>query len=181
MSVARSYGVLAEFASAEQLVSAATRVRSAMPECTLEAYSPFPIDGLAEALGDRDRIPLLMLLGALGGGIGTFLIEWYSAAVDYPLNVGGRPVDSWQAFLPPAAEMTLLGAALLGIVALLITTGLPRLHHPLFDIEAFERATSDRFFLLLRSSRRHDSRERGHAILSTLSPLSITDVPSART
>ncbi|MGH8230636.1 MAG: DUF3341 domain-containing protein, partial [Steroidobacteraceae bacterium] len=124
--------------------------------------------------------PLLMLLGALGGGIGTFLVEWYSAAVDYPLNVGGRPVDSWQAFLPPAAEMTLLGAALLGIVALLVSTGLPRLHHPLFNVQAFERATSDRFFLLLRSSRRQHSREQAHAILSTLSPLSITDVPSTR-
>ncbi|MGH8230473.1 MAG: DUF3341 domain-containing protein [Steroidobacteraceae bacterium] len=177
MRAARSYGVLAEFDSADQLMQAATQVRAAIPECTLEAYSPFPIDGLAEALGDRDRIPLLMLLGALGGGIGTFLIEWYSAAVNYPLNVGGRPVDSWQAFLPPAAEMTLLGAALLGIIALLISTGLPRLNHPLFNVEAFERATSDRFFLLLRESGGKGGSERAHAILSTLSPLSITEVP----
>ncbi|HEY1725477.1 MAG TPA: DUF3341 domain-containing protein [Steroidobacteraceae bacterium] len=177
MSAERNYGVLAEFASADELVRAATQVRAAAPERTLEAYSPFPIAGLAEALGDRDRIPLLMLLGALGGGIGTFLVEWYSAAINYPLNIGGRPVDSWQAFLPPAAEMTLLGAALLGIVALLISTGLPRLHHPLFDIAAFERATSDRFFLLLRSSRRQGGREQARTLLSAQSPLSITDVP----
>ncbi|HEY3730803.1 MAG TPA: DUF3341 domain-containing protein [Steroidobacteraceae bacterium] len=178
MSAARSYGVLAEFSSADQLMRAATQLRAELPGCALEAYSPFPIDGLAEALGDRDRIPLLMLLGALGGGIGTFLLEWYSAAVDYPFNVGGRPVDSWQAFLPPAAEMTLLGAALLGIVALLVSTGLPRLHHPLFNVAAFERATNDRFFLVLRSSRRQGSNQQARAILSTLSPLSITDVPS---
>ncbi len=89
--------------------------------------------------------------GRSGGGLGTFALEWYSAVFDYPINVGGRPTVSWPAFLPPAIEMTLVGAAVFGVIAMLIHSGLPRLHHPLFDVKAFERGSNDRFFLLLRA------------------------------
>ena len=97
--------------------------------------------------------------------------------IDYPINVGGRPTFSWPAFVPPALEMTILFAALFGVFAMLMGNGLPRLHHPLFAIEAFERASSDRFFLLLRADDPQFDAQRARAFLDTLSPLSITEVP----
>jgi ActD protein len=152
MSGPQPYGVLAEFADAQALLEAARRAHSQAAGALIEAYSPFPIAGLAEALGVKsDAVPRCMLLGALLGGLGTYALEWYSAVIDYPLNVGGRPLASWPAFAAPAIEMTLLGAAVAGVAAMLLGNGLPRLNHPLFDVPAFAGASSDRFFLLLRS------------------------------
>jgi hypothetical protein len=177
MSDTRRHALLAEFASAGQLIDAVRRAR-AERYGAIEAYSPFPIEGLADALGKtRDRVPLLMLLGAIAGGVGTFALEWYSAVFDYPLNIGGRPTGSWQAFLPPAIEMTVLGAALFGVIAMLVGNGLPRLHHPLFGAAAFERASDDRFFLLLRADDPHFDAARAREFLDALAPLTISEVP----
>ncbi len=179
MSARPLYGLLAEFAGAEQLLAAAVRVRAASGDARIEAFSPFPIEGLAEALGMRgDRVPLWMLLGALAGGLGTYALECYAAVIDYPINVGGRPLLSWPAFLPPAIEMTLLGAALLGVLAMLVGNGLPRLHHPLFDVPAFDRASADRFFLLLRANHAGFDEVLAWALLESLSPLTISEVPA---
>jgi Protein of unknown function (DUF3341) len=173
------YGLLAEFGAGEELLAAAVRVRKAYRAAHIEAYAPFPIDGLAEALGMRaDCVPLCMLLGGLAGGLGTYALECYAAVLDYPLDVGGRPLLSWPAFLPPALEMTLLGAAVFGVLAMLIGNRLPRLHHPLFAIRAFERATADRFFLLLRADPADFDRQAARALLQSLAPLSISEVPA---
>ena len=172
----RMLGLLAEFADAEQLRGAVLRARHER-YADVEAYSPYPVDGLTEAMGVcRARVPFWMLLGAIGGGGFTYWLEWYSAAVDYPINVGGRPPFSWPAFLPPALEMTLLWAVLGGAFAMLIGNRLPRLHHPLFAARAFDRATSDRFFLLLRAGDPHFQPQRAQEFLQTLSPLSISEV-----
>ena len=172
----RMLGLLAEFADAGQLRGAVLRARHER-YARLEAYSPYPVDGLTEALGvRRSRMPLWMLLGAIGGGGFTYWLEWYSAVVDYPIDVGGRPLFSWPAFVPAAAEMTLLWAVLAGVAALLLGNRLPRVHHPLFAIRAFERATSDRFFLLLRASDPQFEPQRAREFLRTLSPLSISEV-----
>jgi hypothetical protein len=179
LSAPRLHGLLAEFAGADELLRAAQRVGTETHYGPWEAYSPFPIPGLAEALGttSSDRVPLWMLLGALAGGIGTFALEWYAAVWDYPINVGGRPLGSWQAFLPPAIEMAVLGAALLGVIAMLLGNGLPRLHHPLFGVEAFSAASTDRFFLLLRATDPSFDAQRAREFLQLLRPRTINEVP----
>jgi len=171
------YGLLAEFTSVDELVSAIARARAEGRYAAMEAYSPFPIEGLDEALGPRrDRMALFMLLGAIVGGIGTFALEWYSAVLDYPINVGGRPTGSWPAFLPPAIEMTVLGAALFGVIAMLIHNGLPRLHHPLFAVKAFQRASDDHFFLLLRADDPNFDARSAREFLDTLGSVTISEV-----
>jgi hypothetical protein len=179
MSDPHLYGVLAEFATAEQLLAAVARARMETRHAVLEAYSPVPVEGLVEALGPRkaDRIPFWMLLGAIAGGAGTFALEWYAAVWDYPINVGGRPTGSWPAFLPPAIEMAVLGAAIFGVLAMLISNGLPRWHHPLFEVESFGRASNDRFFLLLRAIDPKFDPRRAREILQTLTPLTVREVP----
>jgi len=140
--------LLLEFDDGDALLRA---VRS-MPDASrrgLSAYTPMPVEGLVEALGTPPsrRIPFLFLLGGLVGGLGTYLIEYYAAVIDYPINVGGRPLHSWPAFLPPSIEMVLMGAALFGVIGMLVMDGLPRFHHPLFDVPRFTRVTVDGFFL----------------------------------
>lgn len=178
MTDSARYGLLAEFDNAERLLSAAARARQEGKYTAIEAYSPFPVPGMTEALDHRpDHIPLFVLLGAICGGVGTFALEWYSAVIDYPINVGGRPTDSWQAFLPPAIEMTVLFAVVFGVLGMLLRNGLPRLHHPLFGVAAFERASSDRFFLLLRADDPRFDAQTAHAFLQSLAPVSISEVP----
>ncbi len=171
------YGLLAEFGGADELVQAVLRTRAQALGGLLEAYSPFPIAGLAAALGSRrDAVPPWMLLGGLIGGLGTYAVEWYSAVLDFPINVGGRPLASWPAFVPPALEMTLLGAALAGVTAMLVGNGLPRLHHPLFGVAAFARASDDRFFLLLRPAAADFDPAAARRFLESLAPLSLNEV-----
>ncbi|MGH8212018.1 MAG: DUF3341 domain-containing protein [Rhodanobacteraceae bacterium] len=172
----RLLGLLAEFADAGQLRGAVLRARRER-YADIEAYSPYPVDGLAEAIGvKRAHVPFWMLLGAIGGGGFTYWLEWYSATVNYPINVGGRPPFSWPAFLPPALEMTLLWAVLLGVLAMLVGNRLPRVHHPLFAVRAFDRATGDRFFMLLCARDPHFEPRHTREFLQTLSPLSIGEV-----
>lgn len=171
-------GLLAEFAEAEHLLAAVRQAREAgYYAACIEAYSPYPIEGLDKILGTRHHwVPFWMLIGAIGGGGFTYWLEWWSAAVDYPINVGGRPPFSWPAFIPPAVEMTILWAVLLGVLAVLYGARLPRVHHPLFESREFERATSDRFFLLVRRDDPSFDAQRTQAFLENLSPLSIVEV-----
>ena len=177
MSASQPVALLVEFASAEELLGAVGRVRRAQPDCAIEAYSPFAVEGLDEALGVRhDGVAPWTLLGALVGGVGTYALEWYSAVFNYPINVGGRPTASWPAFIPPALEMTELGAAVFGVLAMLIGNGLPRLHHPLFDAKAFERASSDRFFMVVRAQGQNFDMQGAREFCESLAPLSINEV-----
>jgi hypothetical protein len=150
MSAAQdTYGLVAEFDRAEALL-AGVRAARAGGYLRLEAYSPMPIEGLSEALGlAPDRIPLLALVGGLIGGVATFSLQWYSVASVYPMNVGGR-TPTWPGLIPSTFEMTILGAVLAVFFGMLLQNGLPRLRHPLFNLEAFSRASSDRFFLCIQ-------------------------------
>jgi hypothetical protein len=169
--------LLAEFPDAPQLVSAVRRAQLEAHHAPIEVYSPVAVEGLGDALRtNRGRIPLWTLLGALLGGISTYALQWYSAVINYPLDIGGRPTMSWPAFLPAALEMTILGAALFGVIATWATAQGPRLHHPLFASHAFERASSDRFFLVLRADAPGFDLHHARAFLETLTPLSITEV-----
>jgi hypothetical protein len=116
----------------------------------LDAYTPYEIDGLAEALGRASRrIPLLMLLGGIVGGAVTFFVEYWSAVVDYPLDVGGRPNASWPAFAPAAIAMMILFAVLAGVVGMLRGSGLPKLYHPVFNVDWFDVASRDGYLLFV--------------------------------
>ena len=139
--------LLAEFRDPEALVAAATRARTAGWQ-GLDAYTPFSVDGLAEALAlPTSRIrPTMLLAGLIGAGF-VYLLCWYSAVVDYPLNLGGRPLHSWPVFLVLSFEAGVLAATLTGILWFFLATGLPRPHHPIFAAPDFERASQDRFFL----------------------------------
>ena len=171
------YGLLVEFVDAEQLRGAALRTRLEGHYTRVDAYSPYPVAGLAEALDKPpSRVPFWTLLGGILGGGSTYLLQWYSAVIAYPINVGGRPTFSWPAFIPATLEMTILWAAIFGVGAMLLGNGLPRLRHPLFGVPAFERASDDRFFLLVRCDDPRFDLPSCHAFLESLGPVSITEV-----
>ncbi|HET6568165.1 MAG TPA: quinol:electron acceptor oxidoreductase subunit ActD [Rhodothermales bacterium] len=167
------YGLAAEFPTAEDLLHAARDVYAAGYR-KMDAYTPFPVEGLSEALDLRDhRIPLIVLLGALAGGCGAFIMMSYSAVFDYPLNVGGRPLFSWPAFIPITFEMMVLFGGLAGLAGMLVLNRLPKLYHPIFSVDGFERASRDRFFLAVEAADpAFDVRETA-SFLERLAPLRV--------
>ena len=141
------WGIVAEFRDIDLLTMAAERAR-AEGYVKLEAYSPFPHEGLSEALHyGRTWMAESVAAGALVGGLTAFGMQYYATVWSYPINVGGRPLNSWPVYMPVTFELTVLLAALTGLVAFLVLNGLPRLHHPLFNVPAFDRASQDGFFL----------------------------------
>ncbi len=170
------YGLLAEFASADALIAAARQAR-AHGYANLEAYSPFPLEELDVLVGmKRNHVPLITLLGGIAGGAGTYAMQWYSAVLDYPINVGGRPMHSWPSFIPATFEITILGAAVAAVLGMLLLNGLPRLHHPLFDVEEFDLASRNRFFLCLPAQDPAFDRQRSGALLEGMNPLLVREV-----
>lgn len=170
------YGLIAMFESADGLVAAARRVREAGYR-DVDAFTPFPVDGLGEALGLRgDGVRRAGLIGAACGAVLGYALQWYSAAIDYPLNVGGRPLHSWPAFLPVAFELAVLAGASTAFFAMLAANGLPRLHHPVFGAPRFELATRDRFFLLIESGDPQFEAARTRALLESTRPVEVEEV-----
>ena len=171
------YGLLAEFANADALVAAARRSHGAGFR-RMDAYSPFPIEELAHALGFRKtRLPLLVLAGGILCGVGGYLLQYWTATVSYPLNVGGRPLHSWPAFIPVAFELTILGAALFAVLGMLALNGLPMPYHPLFHVPRFALATRDRFFLCIEARDPRFDRENTANFLRELQAREVTEVP----
>ena len=178
MNAQSHFGLLAEFRSADDLLAAVRSARAA-GYTKLEAFSPFPVEGLAEALGfERSSIPLATLIGGICGGAGTYFLLWYSAVVNYPINSGARPLHSWPAFIPPTFELTILGAALAAFVVFLAANGLPRLRHPIFNAPDFNLASQNRFFLcILCEDPRFDADETARA-LHAMHPMRVVEVPA---
>ena len=146
------YGLIAEFDNPEVLVAAARRA-FAEGFRKMDAYSPFPVEGLAEALGfHRTRVPLIVLTGGILGCLGGFFLQYWLAVIDYPINVGGRPLNSWPSFIPVTFELTILIAALSAFFGVLALNGLPMPYHPVFNVERFELASRNRFFLLIEAA-----------------------------
>jgi ActD protein len=146
------YGLLAEFDSPEALL-AATRRAFGEGFRRMDAYSPFPVEGLSEALGfHRTRVPLIVLIGGLIGCVGGFCLQYWAAVLDYPINVGGRPLNSWPSFIPITFELTILIAALFAFFGVLALNGLPMPYHPVFNVERFELASRNRFFLCIEAA-----------------------------
>jgi len=171
------YGLLAEFKDADALVAAATRTRDE-GYARVDAYAPFSVPGLPEAVGfRRDRVALVTLIGGIIGGGGIYFLQWYSAVVNYPINSGGRPFNSWPAFIPPTFECTVLGAALFAFFGYLLLSGLPKLHHPIFNAKEFDLATRSRFFLCIEALDPKFEREATERFLSSLDPTCVSVVP----
>jgi hypothetical protein len=173
-----TYGLLAEFPSAEALCAAARAAR-AHGYTHAEAYSPFAIAGLDEVLGSPpDRTAPAALAGGVLGGAGTYFLQWYAAVVDYPINVGGRPLHSWPAFIPATFELVILGAAVAAVLAMLVQNGLPQLYHPLFEVEEFELASRNRFFLCLPAHDPVFAPGPARMLLEGLQPMLLREVPA---
>jgi hypothetical protein len=170
------YGLMAEFESPTALAGAARRVRERGYR-KVEAYSPFPIEDVNEALGlHHNRLPLLVLCGGIFGGLGGYLMQYYIAVWDFPINVGGRPLHSWPSFIIITFEMTILFAAFATVLGLLGLCGLPMPYHPVFHVPRFAFASRDRFFLCIESNDplfdRHDTAE----LLHSLGPREVSEV-----
>jgi hypothetical protein len=175
--VVQVYGLMAEFGGPEELLEA-TRGAYERGYRMMEAYTPFPVEGLAEALGfTRNRVPAVVFTGGLVGGFLGFFMQWYSAVMDYPINVGGRPLNSWPAFIPITFEMTVLGAALAAVVGMLLMNGLPRPYHPVFNVPDFALASNDRFFLSIQARDPLFEPEATFRMLSEFHPRTINPIP----
>ncbi len=152
MEQPRIYGLMAEFDNPADLLAAA-RAAYAEGYRKMDAYSPMPVHGLAEALGfRRNRLPLIVLLGGLVGCVTAFGMLWAIETIIYPLNVGGRPFNSWPAFIPITFETTILFAALAAVLGMLALNGLPQPYHPVFNAPRFALATHNRFFLCIEAA-----------------------------
>jgi hypothetical protein len=170
------YGLMAEFDSAGDLLDAARRAYEAGYR-RLDAYSPFPVHGLAEAIGfRRTRLPYLVLLGGLVGGLGGYYLQYWVSVIDYPLNVGGRPLHSWPAFIPVTFELIILVAALAAVLGMLALNGLPMPYHPVFNVPAFELATRNRFFLCIEATDPKFDVEETRRFLESLKPHGVYEV-----
>jgi hypothetical protein len=145
------YGFLAEFADPESLRASVRRARI-QGFRRMDAYTPFPVEGLAEELGfHHSIIPAIVLVGGIIGAVAGAALQYYSAVYDYPFDIGGRPANSWPAFVVIAFELTILIGGLFAVLGMLAINGLPKPHHPLFNELRFERATQDRFFLCIEA------------------------------
>lgn len=170
------YGLIAEFTEPEPLTHAVRKAHQAGYRA-MDAYSPFPVEGLAEEMGVRKTgIPPLVFLGGLAGAGGGFALQYFASVVHYPYDIGGKPFFSWPAFIPITFELMVLLAAFACFFGLLGLCGLPRPHHPIFNAKNFERASSDRFFLCIESSDRQFDPDRTRAFLESLGPVQVTEV-----
>lgn len=171
------YGLMAEFASDEKILAAA---KSAYDHGyrRMDAYTPFPVDGLAEALGrTQTTVPLIVLCAGICGGLGGYFLQWYALAVSYPLNIGGRPLNSWPMYIPITFELTILSAAFGAIIGMLALNRLPEPYHPVFNIPHFERASTDKFFLCIEAIDPKFDLKETRRFLAGLNPELISEVP----
>ena len=171
------YGLMAEFDDPTTLVAAANRARDEGYR-RMDAYSPFPIEELHEALeSPPSRLPLIVLLGGLFGCIGGYLLQYWVSVIAYPVNVGGKPFHSWPAFIPVTFECTILAAALAAVLGMLALNGLPMPYHPVFNLKRFDQASRDKFFLVVQARDPKFDVDTTWQFLETLHPREVTDVP----
>jgi hypothetical protein len=171
------YGVMAEFETAEQILGATRRAREAGYRA-MDAYTPYPVEGLANELGlSRTRVPFVVLAAGLVGAAAGFLMQYWSMAVDYPFNVGGRPYNSWPVFIPITFEVMVLVAALAALLGMFFLNSLPQPYHPVFNVPRFAHASQDRFFLCIEATDPQFDREGTKQFLAGLGPAEVAEVP----
>ena len=170
------YGLMAEFDDPTALVAAAAQARREGYQ-SMDAYSPYPIEELHEALGaHHTKLPLIVLIGGLCGCIGGYALQLWVSAAAYPINVGGRPYHSWPAFIPITFECTILAAALSAVLGMLALNRLPMPYHPVFNVPRFALASRNRFFLCIESKDPKFDLEGTRRFLETLNPREVTTV-----
>ncbi|HEX7486173.1 MAG TPA: DUF3341 domain-containing protein [Vicinamibacterales bacterium] len=170
------YGLMAEFDNPDTLVAASRRARQEGYR-RLDAYTPFPIEELHEALdAHRTGVPLLVLIGGIVGGLTGYGLQYWVSAVAYPLNIGGRPFHSWPSFIPVTFEMTVLFASLTAVFGMLALNKLPKPYHPVFNAPRFALATRDRFFLCIEAEDPKFDAAATRRFLESCAPREVTDV-----
>ena len=170
------YGVIAEFSDAQSLVDGANAAREA-GYVDIDAFSPFPIHGLAEAVGfHKSHLSLVVLIMGILGGAGGFFMCWYANVVSYPWNIGGRPLNSWPAWIPITFECAILLAAFGAVFGMLALNGLPMPYHPVFNVPRFDQASRDRFFLSIQVRDPKFDHDAVRGFLMGLNPTEVTDV-----
>jgi hypothetical protein len=172
----RVYGLMAEFEDATALVAATERAHAAGYR-RMDAYSPFPIEELHHAMGSpHSKLPLIVLIGGIVGCLGGFFLQYWASAIAYPVNIGGRPLNSWPAFIPVTFECTILVAALSAVLGMLGLNGLPMPYHPVFNVERFALASRSRFFLVIESRDKNFEPDATREFMVTLNPRDIWPV-----
>ena len=170
------YGIMAEFDNPSDLVAAARQTHEAGYR-RVNGYSPYPIEELTEAIGfTRTTLPLIVLVGGILGGLGGFFMQYWMEVIDYPLNVGGKPFNSWPAFIPITFECTVLVASFAAVLGMLVLNKLPQPYHPVFNAPNFALATRDKFFLVIEANDpkfRHDETTQ---FMNTLGAMGVNDV-----
>jgi hypothetical protein len=167
---------MAEFNDPTTLVAATARAHHDGYRC-MDAYSPFPIDELHDALGSPpSRLPFIVLLGGLLGCIGGYGLQYWVSVIAYPVNIGGKPFHSWPAFIPVTFECTILAAALVAVFGMLALSGLPMPYHPVFNVPRFALASRNRFFLVIEATDAKFGLEETRRFLEALNPREVTIV-----
>jgi hypothetical protein len=170
------HGLLAEFSEPNELIVAARATRAAGYTC-VDAYTPYPIEEVSEALHlKRSGLPLLVLVGGIIGGVAGFGLQYWAATIAYPMNIGGRPFNSWPAFIPITFETTVLVAAFFTVLGMLALNGLPMPYHPVFNVPRFALASRDRFFLCIEATDPQFDREGTRRFLERLVPRTVSEV-----
>lgn len=170
------YGLMAEFENPDALLAAARQVRDA-GYTKFEAYSPFPIHGLGDAVGFKERsVSKIVLTGGIVGLVAGYGLEYWTSVVDYPINIGGRPLHSWPLFVPPAFETTILFAAIAAVVGMLALNGLPQPYHPVFNAPRFSMASQDAFFLVIEADDPKFEAADARRLLDSLQPREVVEV-----
>ena len=170
------YGVMAQFDSPSTLVAAAKETYAAGYR-QVNGYSPFPIEELSDAIGfTRTSLPLIVLIGGIIGGVGGFFMQYWMEVIDYPINVGGKPLNSWPAFVPITFECTVLVAAFAAVLGMLALNKLPQPYHPVFNAPNFALATRDSFFLVIESKDAKFDHDEVMKFLKSLEARDVCDV-----
>jgi hypothetical protein len=172
----RLYGVMAQFDNPSALVAAARETYAAGYR-KINGYSPFPIEELSEAIGfTRTGLPLIVLAGGIIGGLGGFFMQYWMEVINYPLNVGGKPFNSWPAFIPITFECIVLCAAFAAVFGMLALNKLPQPYHPVFNAPNFALATRDSFFLVIEANDPKFDHDEAMRFLKSLEARDVCDV-----
>lgn len=171
------YGLMAEFDDPKSLLAAATKATDA-GYTKMDAYSPFPIHGLHEAIGFKKTwLSTIVLGGGILGALGGFGMQYFASVIHYPLNIGGRPLNSWPAFIPITFEVTVLLASFSAVFGMIVLNGLPQPYHPVFNVKRFQFASRDQFFLCIESDDPRFESGETRRFLQSLNPIEVNDVP----
>jgi hypothetical protein len=175
------YGLMAEFDAPEKILAAAERTKQAGYH-DIDAFTPFPMEELTDALGIKHtKLSLFVLCCGLAGMLFGFFFQYWVAVVDYPLNIGGRPLNSWPQWIPVTFELTILFSAFGAVVGMIFKNGLPRPVHPVFNVERFTLATKDKFFLCIEATDPKFDKEKTRKFLESLKPDHVTVVDHVHT